>query len=80
MSRFDTFKEAQEYRKTVQDARKLMTICHDTFGYPVDALMASVLVTATLAHGIGMPLDHLLDGIKAAYSDVTTGGSDHGNH
>ena len=80
MSRFDTFKEAQEYRKTVQDARKLMTICHDTFGYPVDALMASVLVTATLAHGIGMPLDHLLDGIKAAYSDVTTGGSDHGTH
>ena len=80
MSRFDTFKEAQEYRKTVQDARKLMTICHDTFGYPVDALMASVLVTATLAHGIGMPLDHLLDGIRAAYSDVTTGGSDYGNH
>ena len=80
MSRFDAFKEAQEYRKTVQDARKLMTICHDTFGYPVDALMASVLVTATLAHGIGMPLDHLLDGIKAAYSDITSGGSDHGTH
>ena len=80
MSRFDAFKEAQEYKKTVQDARKLMTLCHDTFGYPVDALMASVLVTATLAHGIGMPLDHLLDGIRAAYSDVTTGGSDYGNH
>ena len=80
MSRFDAFKEAQEYKKTVQDARKLMTLCHDTFGYPVDALMASVLVTATLAHGIGMPLDHLLDGIRAAYSDITTGGSDHGTH
>ena len=80
MSRFETSEEAQRHEKTVQDARKLMTICHDTFGYPVDALMASVLVTATLAHGIGMPLDHLLDGIRAAYSDVTTGGSDHGNH
>ena len=80
MSRFDAFKEAQEYKKTVQDARKLMTLCHDTFGYPVDALMASVLVTATLAHGIGMPLDHLLSGISAAYNDINAGGSDHGNH
>ena len=80
MSRFETSDEDQRHQKTLQDATRLMTICHDTFGYPVDALMASVLVTATLAHGIGMPLDHLLDGIRAAYSDVTTGGSDYGNH
>ena len=80
MSRFETLEEAQRHEEALQNAKKLMTICHDTFGYPVDALMASVLVTATLAHGIGMPLDHLLDGIRAAYSDVTTGGSDYGNH
>ena len=80
MSRFETFEEAKRHEEALQNAKKLMTLCHDTFGYPVDALMASVLVTATLAHGIGMPLEHLLDGIRAAYSDVTTGGSDHGTH
>lgn len=79
MSRFKTLQEAERHEEALQNAKRLMTICHDTFGYPVDALMASVLVTATLAHGIGMPLDHLLDGIRAAYSDITTG-DNHGTH
>lgn len=80
MRRFDTLEDIEAHREVLQNARKLLTICHDTFGYPVDALMAMVLGSATLAHGIGMPLDHLLQGITAAYSDISNGGSDHGKH
>jgi len=69
MSRFrDLLQEAKGTKKPVQNAKRLMTLCHDTFGYPVDASTASVLVTATSAHGVGMPLEHLLDGIRAADS------------
>jgi len=80
MRKFDTLEDIERHREALQNARKLLTICHDTFGYPVDALMAMVLGSATLAHGIGMPLDHLLQGITAAYSDISNGGSDHGKH
>ena len=80
MSRFATLAEIERHEEALKNARKLMTICHDTFGYPVDALMAMVLGSATLAHGIGMPLDHLLKGVTAAYEDISAGESDHGAH
>ena len=80
MSKFETLEEVKRHEEALQNARKLMTICHDNFDYPVDALMAMVLGSATLAHGIGMPLQHLLDGIRAAYEDIQTGESEHGTH
>lgn len=80
MSKFKTLEEAERHKEALQNARKLMTICHDNFDYPVDALMAMVLGSATLAHGIGMPLPHLLDGIRAAYEDIQTGENAHGTH
>jgi len=43
-------------------------------------LMAMVLGSATLAHGIGMTLPSLLEGIEAAYSDLSTQGDEHGTH
>ena len=61
MSKFETLEEVKRHEEALQNARKLMTICHDNFDYPVDALMAMVLGSATLAHGIGMPLPHLLE-------------------
>jgi len=80
MSKFETLEEVKRHEEALQNARKLMTICHDNFDYPVDALMAMVLGSATLAHGIGMPLQHLLDGIRAAYEDIQTGENEHGTH
>ena len=77
MSKFETLEEVKRHEEALQNARKLMTICHDNFDYPVDALMAMVLGSATLAHGIGMPLPHLLDGIRAAYEDIQTQGDGH---
>ena len=77
MSKFKTLEEAERHKEALQNARKLMTICHDQFDYPVDALMAMVLGSATLAHGIGMPLPHLLEGISAAYHDISTRGDGH---
>ena len=80
MSKFETLEEVKRHEEALQNARKLMTICHDQFDYPVDALMAMVLGSATLAHGIGMTLPHLLDGIRAAYEDIQTGENEHGTH
>jgi hypothetical protein len=80
MSKFETLEEVKRHEEALQNARKLMTICHDNFDYPVDALMAMVLGSATLAHGIGMPLPHLLDGIRAAYHDIQTRENEHGTH
>jgi hypothetical protein len=42
--------------------------------------MAMVLGSATLAHGIGMKLPSLLQGIEAAYNDLSTQGDEHGKH
>lgn len=80
MSTFETQEKIERHEEALRNAKKLMTLCHENFEHPVDALMAMVLGSATLAHGIGMPLEHLLDGIRAAYSDISEGGSDHGNH
>lgn len=80
MSRFETLEQVKQHEEHLQNARKLMTICHDTFGYPVDALMASILVSATLAHGLGMPLQQLLEGVAAAFSDISSTGGDHEKH
>lgn len=80
MSKFETLEEAKRHEEALQNARKLMTLCHDNFGYPVDALMAMVLGSATLAHGIGMPLPQLLEGIRAAYADISNPENDHATH
>lgn len=80
MSKFKTLSEIERHEEALRNARKLLTICQDEFGYPVDALMAMVLGSATLAHGIGMPLPHLLDGIRAAYADISNPENDHAEH
>lgn len=80
MSTFETLSEVERHAEALQNARKLLTICHDSFDNPVDALMAMVLGSATLAHGIGMPLPRLLAGIEAAYSDIQTGETAYGAH
>ena len=57
-------------------ARQLMTHLSETHDYPIDSLMACVLALATLAHGVGMPLDTLLEGITHAYDDINTSKKD----
>lgn len=80
MSRFATLEEVKQHEECLRNAQKLMTICHDTFGHPVDALMASIIVSATLAHGLDMPLQQLLDGVAAAFSDISSTGDGHAKH
>jgi hypothetical protein len=80
MSTFETLEQVQRHEETLRNAKKLMTLCSENFSHPVDALMAMVLGSATLAHGIGMTLPHLLEGIEAAYSDLSTQGDEHGTH
>lgn len=80
MSTFETQEQVERHQEALRNAKKLMTLCHDNFDYPVDALMAMVLGSATLAHGIGMPLPNLLEGIEAAYNDISTQGGEHGSH
>jgi hypothetical protein len=80
MSTFETQAQINQHEEALRNAKKLMTLCHENFEHPVDALMAMVLGSATLAHGIGMPLPHLLDGIRAAYHDISTRESAHGTH
>ena len=56
--------------QSLAHARQLMTHLSETHEYPIDSLMACVLVIATLAHGVGMPLDTLVEGVTHAYNDV----------
>jgi len=80
MSTFETQAQINQHEEALRNAKKLMTLCHENFEHPVDALMAMVLGSATLAHGIGMTLPHLLEGIEAAYRDLSTQGDEHGTH
>jgi hypothetical protein len=80
MSTFETQEELSRHEEALQNAKKLMTLCHDNFSHPVDALMAMVLGSASLAHGIGMKLPSLLQGIEAAYNDLSTQGEKNGMH
>lgn len=59
--------------EALANSRKLMSHMADAYPYPIDALMACVLSLAVLAHGVGMPLDVLIDGISKAYDGVETG-------
>ena len=80
MSKIETIEEAKRHEEALHNAQKLLTICHQEFSHPVDALLAMVLASATLAYGIGMPLDKLLQGISAAYNDVSNPENDHATH
>jgi hypothetical protein len=62
--------------QSLANARALMNHLHDTHDYPIDSLMACVLAIATLAHGVGMPLDTLVDGVTRAYDDLKTAKKD----
>ena len=59
--------------EALANARKLMTILSEEFEHPIEGLMSCVLSLAVLAHGVGMPLDVLIDGISKAYDDVGQG-------
>lgn len=59
--------------EALANSRKLMSHMADAYPYPIDALMACVLSLAVLAHGVGMPLAVLVDGISKAYDDVENG-------
>ena len=62
--------------QSLADARALMTHLSETHDYPIESLMACVLALATLAHGVGMPLDTLLEGVSSAYNDIGTSKKD----
>lgn len=63
--------QAEQYRdEALQGAYRLMTHMENDFQYPGQALVAGMFVCVTLAHGIDMPLDVLVDGIRAAYRDL----------
>lgn len=63
--------QIEQYRdEAIQGAYRLMTHMETDFQYPAQALVASMFACATLAHGIDMPLDVLVDGIRAAYRDL----------
>ena len=62
--------------QSLANARALINHLHDTHDYPIDSLMACVLVIATLAHGVGMPLPVLLEGVSSAYDDLKTAKKD----
>lgn len=62
--------------QSLADARALIAHLHETHDYPIESLMACVLVIATLAHGVGMPLTVLLEGVSSAYDDLKTAKKD----
>lgn len=56
--------------QTMAHTKRLMAILEREFENPGDAFFACVLATSVIAHGAGMPLEDVLNGIRAAYSDL----------
>lgn len=54
----------------VAAAQAVLQRAQDDFERPADALFAHVLATVILAHGLGLPLDVLQDGVAAAFRDL----------
>lgn len=54
-------------RETTENTQVLLTFCRDQYGVPVEALMALILGSGSLAVGIGMSRDDLLEGVGKAW-------------
>ena len=57
----------QLLRETSDNAHALLTFCRDQYGMPVEALMALILGSGSLAVGIGMSREDLLEGVGKAW-------------
>ena len=57
----------QLLRETSDNAHVLLTFCREQYGMPVEALMALILGSGSLAVGIGMSRDDLLEGVGKAW-------------
>lgn len=70
----------QVLKQATKDTSELLTFCRDQYGMPVDALMALVLGSGSLAVAVGMSRDDLLEGVGKAwdFAQAARGeGSDH---
>lgn len=54
----------------LQDAKFVMELLSEHFSTPPEALFATIIAVAVLAKGARMPVQVLLDGVKAAYEDL----------
>lgn len=57
----------QLLRETTDNTQVLLTFCRDQYGVPVEALMALILGSGSLAVGIGMSREDLLEGVGKAW-------------
>ena len=57
--------------EAVASSRKLMTLLSENFDSPMDAYLAVVFAAAVLSHGMDLEIDHTLDGIRAAFEDIS---------
>ena len=69
MSKVDA-QEAKEHERILSGAKHLMTRCQQDFNEPIDALLSMVLAISAFAHGVGMPLAELQEGIALSYADM----------
>lgn len=56
--------------KTMADSKRLLRLLEAEFADPSDAFFACVLAVAVIGKGADMPLDTIVEGISAAYSDL----------
>ena len=68
------------YFQTIGGAKALINIMSEQFQYPIDALGSGLIALATLAYGIGMSEQQLVEGIRAAYSDISAAKGDERAH
>lgn len=79
MSKVDA-QEAKERQQIVDGAKHLMTRCQQDFKEPIDALLSMVLAISAFAHGVGMPLAELQEGIALSYADMENARSEVKKH
>ena len=75
-----TKQEAKEHEQILSGAKHLMTRCQEDFDEPIDALLSMVLAISAFAHGVGMPLAELQEGIALSYADMENARSEVKKH
>jgi hypothetical protein len=79
MSKVDA-QEAKDRQQILDGAKYLMTRCQEDFDAPIDALLSMVLTISAFAHGVGMPLAELQEGIALSYADMENASSEVKKH